>query len=59
MVADTTVVIFKVKQLWDIIIITGKTSLFEPQPSLEDPVRLVYSIVNWIIWFSLLWISQQ
>jgi hypothetical protein len=46
MVADTAVVIFRVKQLWNIIIVTGKTSLFEPQPSSEDPARLVYSIVN-------------
>jgi hypothetical protein len=35
-----------------IIIIIGKTAPFEPEASLEDPVRFT-------IRFSLLWISQQ
>jgi hypothetical protein len=35
-----------------IIIIIVKTALFEPQPSLEYCARFV-------IWFSLLWISQH
>jgi hypothetical protein len=38
--------------IMNITINTGKTALFEPQPSLEDPARFV-------IQFSLLWISQQ
>jgi hypothetical protein len=35
---------------------TGKTALFEPQPSLEDSAR---SVFNQTIRFSLLWISYQ
>jgi hypothetical protein len=31
--------------LYIFIIINGNTTLLEPQPSLEDPARLVYSIV--------------
>jgi hypothetical protein len=38
-----------------IIIIIGKTALFEPYRSLEDSARPVYS--NEVILFSLFWIS--
>jgi hypothetical protein len=41
------------------IIIIGKPALYELQPSLDDSARLVYSIVNQTIQFSLLWISQE
>jgi hypothetical protein len=39
-------------------IIIGKTALLEPYPYLKDSARIVYSVVNQIIPFSL-WILQK
>jgi hypothetical protein len=42
-----------------ITIIIGKIVLLEPQPSLQHSATLVYAIMDYTVWFSLLWISQH